>query len=137
MRPDHRPFHLLRPEKLSLKALAHRYVDPESQKRVGVLDQQLYADLFGCLWQVEIFLKWINQHLRIKTFYGTTENAVKTQIRIAIAGYVLVAIVKKTLNLDQSLYTLFQILSVTLFEKTPISRALPGTHNNRTEMLHS
>ena len=73
---------------------------------------------------MELFFKWIKQHLRIKAFYGTTENAVKTQIWIAISVYVLVAIVKKTLNLDQSLYTILHILSVTLFEKTPIFQAL-------------
>jgi len=78
-------------------------------------------------WQVELFFKWIKQHLRIKAFYGTTENAVKTQIWIAISVYVLVAIVKKTMKLDQSLYTILQILSVTLFEKTPIYRALAKT----------
>jgi len=69
---------------------------------------------------VELFFKWIKQHLRIKAFYGTTEKAVKTQIWIAISVYVLVAIVKKTLNLDRSLYTILQILSLTLFEKEPI-----------------
>ena len=72
---------------------------------------------------MELFFKWIKQHLRIKAFYGTTENAVKTQVWIAISVYVLVAIVKKLLKLDQSLYTILQILSVTLFEKTPILQA--------------
>jgi len=80
--------------------------------------------LYKCRWQVELFFKWIKQHLRIKAFYGTSENAVKTQIWIAITVYVLVAIVKKRLNLDMSLYTILQILSVTLFEKTPILQAL-------------
>jgi len=69
---------------------------------------------------VELFFKWIKQHLRIKAFYGTTENAVKTQVWIAVSVYVLVALVKKLLKLDQSLYTILQILSVTLFERTPI-----------------
>ena len=73
--------------------------------------------------------KWIKQHLRIKQFYGTSENAVKTQIWIAVSVYVLVAIVKKRLDLDASLYTLLQILSVTLFEKMPIHQALAGDEN--------
>ncbi len=85
------------------------------------------AQLYRCRWQVELFFKWIKQHLRIKSFYGTSENALKTQIWIAISVYVLVAIVKKRLNVDRSLYTILQILSVTLFEKTPISQALAET----------
>ncbi|MEO6975818.1 MAG: transposase, partial [Gallionella sp.] len=76
--------------------------------------------------QVELFFKWVKQHLRIKRFYGTSENAVKSQIWIAVSVYVLVAIIKKRLNLDASLYTLLQILSVTLFEKMPIQQALQG-----------
>jgi hypothetical protein len=82
------------------------------------------AQLYRCRWQVELFFKWIKQHLRIKAFYGTTENAVKTQVWTAISVYVLVAIVKKELNLDASLYEILQILSVTLFEKTPLFQAL-------------
>ncbi len=82
------------------------------------------AQLYRCRWQVELFFKWIKQHLRIKRFYGTTENAVKTQIWIAISVYVLVAIVKKRLNTDASLYTILQILSLTLFEKTPLDQLL-------------
>jgi transposase len=78
------------------------------------------AKLYKCRWQVELFFKWIKQHLRIKAFYGTSENAVKTQVWIAISVYVLIAIIKKQLNLDRSLYTILQILSITLFEKTPI-----------------
>jgi hypothetical protein len=107
-----------------------RYVDPETQKPLVFLTNNFtlpavtIAALYRCRWQVELFFKWIKQHLRIKAFYGTTENAVKTQIWIAITIYVLVAIVKKTLKLDQSLYTILQILSVTLFEKTPILQAL-------------
>lgn len=76
--------------------------------------------LYKCRWQVELFFKWIKQHLRIKNFYGTSENAVKTQIWIAVSVYVLVAIMKKRMKLDQSLYTILQILSVTVFEKMPI-----------------
>jgi len=82
------------------------------------------AKLYRCRWQVELFFKWIKQHLRIKRFYGTTENAVKTQIWIAITVYVLVAIVKKRLNSEASLYTILQILSLTLFEKTPLDQLL-------------
>jgi hypothetical protein len=85
------------------------------------------AQLFKCRWQIELFFKWIKQHLRIKAFYGTSENAVKTQIWIAISVYVLVAIIKKRFKLQASLYTILQILSVTLFEKTPISQVLTGT----------
>ena len=82
------------------------------------------CQLYKSRWQVELFFKWIKQHLRIKRFYGTSENAVKTQLWIAISVYVLVAIVKKRLALDASLYTLLQILSVALFEKLPINQAL-------------
>ena len=78
---------------------------------------------------MELFFKWIKQHLRIKQFYGTSENAVKTQIWIAVSVYVLVAIVKKRLDLDASLYTLLQILSVTFFEKMPTHQALAGDEN--------
>src|SRR5216110_2038312 len=81
------------------------------------------ARLYKSRWKVELFFKWIKQHLRIKAFYGNSENAVKTQIWIAIAVYVLVAIVKKRLALDATLYQILQVLSVTLFEKTPILRA--------------
>jgi len=85
------------------------------------------AQLYRCRWQVELFFKWIKQHLRIKAFYGTTENAVKTQIWIAITVYVLVTIVKKRLYLDASLYTILQILSLTLFEKTRINQLLTNS----------
>jgi len=82
------------------------------------------AQLYKSRWQVELFFKWIKQHLRIKAFYGTSENAVKTQIWIALSVYVLVAIVRKRLALDVSLYKLLQVLSLTLFEKMPISAAV-------------
>jgi hypothetical protein len=110
-----------------------RYVDPETQKKLlfltnnFTLPPETVAALYRCRWQVELFFKWIKQHLRIKAFYGTSENAVKTQIWIAITVYVLVAIVKKKLKLEQSLYTILQILSVAVFEKTPIDRALART----------
>jgi len=84
------------------------------------------ADLYRCRWQVELFFRWIKQHLRIKAFYGTSENAVKTQIWIAISVYVLVAIIKKRLNLDRSLYSILQILSLSLLEKNQISQVLSG-----------
>jgi transposase len=82
------------------------------------------AKLYRCRWRVELFFKWIKQHLRIKAFYGTTENAVKTQIWIAVSVYVLVAIIKKRLKLDMSLYTILQILSVTVFNKLPLYQIL-------------
>ena len=82
------------------------------------------AQLYRSRWQIELFFKWIKQHLRIKAFYGTSSNAVHTQIWTAIAVYLLVAILKKRLRLDASLYTILQILSLTLFEKTPILQAL-------------
>ena len=85
------------------------------------------AELYRCRWQVELFFKWIKQHLRIKAFYGTSENAVKTQIWIAVSIYVLVAIARKRLALEASLYQILQVLSVTLFEKVPISRALQAS----------
>ncbi|MFH1614538.1 MAG: transposase, partial [Planctomycetota bacterium] len=85
------------------------------------------AQLYKCRWQVELFFKWIKQHLRIKAFFGTTENAVKTHIWIAISVYVLVAIIKKQLNLELNLYTILQILSVTFFEKVSILQVLTET----------
>jgi hypothetical protein len=89
-----------------------------------VLPALTVAQLYKCRWQVELFFKWIKQHLRIKAFYGTSDNAVKTQIWVAISVYVLVAILKKQLRIDRSLYEILQILSVTLFEKIPIFQAL-------------
>ena len=103
-----------------------RYYDPESRKNLIFLTNNFLlpalsiAMLYKARWRVELFFKWIKQHLRIQTFYGTSKNAVKTQIWIAVSVYVLVAILKKRLALDQSLYTILQILSVTVFEKTPI-----------------
>jgi hypothetical protein len=109
------------------------YLDADSNRRLVLLTNNFtlsardIADLYRCRWKVELFFKWIKQHLRIKAFYGTTDNAVKTQVWIAISVYVLVAIVKKQLSLDQSLYSILQVLSVTLFEKTPIPRAFSAT----------
>jgi len=91
------------------------------------------AQLYRCRWQVELFFKWIKQHLRIKAFFGTSENAVKTQIWIAVAVYVLVAIIKKRLNVQASLYTILQILSLTLFDKQPLNQLLTLTEQ-ATEM---
>lgn len=93
------------------------------------------AHLYRCRWQVELFFKWIKQHFRIKTFFGTSENAVKTQVWIAIAVYVLVAIVKKRLNLQTSLYTILQTLSLTLFEKTPLDQLLTNIEMESTPSL--
>lgn len=94
------------------------------------------CQLYKCRWQVELFFKWIKQHLRIKSFYGTSENAVKTQIWIAIAVYVLVAILKKRLDLPHSLYTILQFLSVHLFEKTPIYQALSDYNSHDNEVTN-
>ena len=107
-----------------------RFKDPESGKTLVFLTNNtslpplIIAALYKNRWQVELFFKWIKQHLRIKRFLGTSENAVKTQIWCAVSTYVLIAIVKKELHLDASLYTLLQILSVSVFEKTQISCAL-------------
>ncbi len=109
-----------------------RFKDPETGKTLVFLTNNFtlpaatICALYKARWQVELFFKWIKQHLRIKKFYGTSENAVKSQIWIAVSVYVLVAIVKKRLNLDASLYTLLQIFSLTLFEKMPIQQAFPG-----------
>jgi hypothetical protein len=118
-----------------------RYADPESGKTLVFLTNQLtlpakiIAETYKARWQVELFFKWIKQHLRIKRFYGTSENAVKSQIWIAVSIYVLVAIVRKRLNLETPLYTLLQIFSVTLFEKMPIKQALAFSDNNSVEPL--
>jgi hypothetical protein len=109
------------------------FVDTDKDNRLNLLTNQMtlpaltIAELYRCRWQVELFFKWIKQHLRIKAFYGTSENAVKTQIWVAISVYVLVAIIKKRMKLDLSLYTILQIFSITLFEKMPILQALTET----------
>jgi IS4 transposase len=106
------------------------YVDPATRKRFRFLTNNFalpaitIASIYKSRWQVELFFKWIKQHLRIKAFYGTSENAVKTQIWIAVSIYVLVAIVRKRLKVDASLYQILQIFSVTLFEKVPILQVL-------------
>jgi len=114
------------------------YYDAETDKRLKFLTHNFFlpaltiAQIYKCRWQVELFFKWIKQHLRIKAFFGVSENAVKTQIWIAVSIYVLVAIVRKRLGLEVSLYQILQILSVTLFEKTPILQALqpPDSEEN-------
>lgn len=112
-----------------------RFKDPESGKTLvfltnnTALPASTIAALYKSRWQVELFFKWIKQHLRIKRFIGNSENAVKTQIWCAIATYVLIAIVKKELQIDASLYTLLQILSVSIFEKTQLQQAFAGTGN--------
>jgi len=109
------------------------YFDAETNRRLGFLTNNFalpaltIAQIYKCRWQVELFFKWIKQHLRIKAFFGTSENAVKTQIWIAVSVYVLVAIVRKRLGLEASLYQILQILSLTLFEKTPILEALQAS----------
>jgi len=106
------------------------YRDPATGKRLVFLTNNFtvpaltIAQLYRSRWQIELFFKWIKQHLRIKAFYGTSPNAVRTQIWTAIAVYLLVAILKKRRQLEPSLYTILQILSLTLFEKTPILQAL-------------
>ncbi len=111
------------------------YLDVETRKRFKFLTNNFalpaltIAQIYRSRWQVELFFKWIKQHLRIKAFYGTSENAVKTQIWIAVSVYVLVAIVRKRLGLDLSLYQILQVLSLTLFEKTPILRALQPSNS--------
>lgn len=94
------------------------------------IDAITVAQLYKCRWKIELFFRWIKQHLRIKAFFGTSQNAVKTQVWIAISVYVLVAIIKKQLNLNPSLYTILQILSATIFDKTPILQALTETEIN-------
>ena len=119
------------------------YFDAERSQRLKFLTNNFtlpartIADLYRQRWQVELFFKWIKQHLRIKAFYGTSENAVKTQIWIAVSIYVLVAIVRKRLELEASLYQILQILSVTLFEKTPILRALQNSNSPSDLLDHS
>jgi len=111
-----------------------RYYDVDTQKRFVfltnnfVLPALTITQLYKCRWQIELFFKWIKQHLRIKQFYGTSENAVKTQVWIAVSVYVLVAIIKKRLKIELSLYTILQILSVTVFEKMPVFQVLTNSY---------
>lgn len=119
-----------------------RFLDKNNRRLVFLtnnfsLPAMTIAELYRCRWQIELFFKWIKQHLRIKAFFGTSENAVKTQIWIAISVYVLVAIVKKSLKIDSSLYSILQILSVTLFEKTSITQALTDLNGPDSESVLS
>lgn len=116
-----------------------RFNDPGTGKRLVFLTNQMtlpaltICALYKSRWQIELFFKWVKQHLRIKRFYGTSQNAVKTQIWIAVTIYVLVAIIKKRLNLEASLHTLLQILSVSIFEKMPLGEALSNNDNPLSE----
>lgn len=120
-----------------------RYRDPTTAKTLIFLTNNFdlpattVCALYKSRWQVELFFKWIKQHLRIRRFYGTSENAVKTQIWIAVSVYVLIAIVKKRLNLSASLYTMLQIFSVSLFEKIPIESALAPENHKSDETMPS
>jgi IS4 transposase len=113
-----------------------RFVDPERGHRLIFLTNNFelpaltIAQLYKSRWKVELFFKWIKQHLRIKAFYGHSENAVKTQIWIAVASYVLIAILKKRLLLEASLHEILQVLSLSLFEKTPILQACGESHSH-------
>jgi len=120
-----------------------KYFDDQHKKNLVFLTNHFtlpaltVAELYRCRWQIELFFKWIKQHLRIKAFYGTSENAVKTQIWIAISVYVLVAIIKKRLRIESSLYTILQIFSLTLFEKKPILHVLTDTdYKNKITSSH-
>ena len=127
-----------------------KFNDPQTGKRLVfltnnfALDALTIAKLYKYRWQVELFFKWIKQHLRIKAFFGTSENAVKSQIWIAVSVYVLVAIVKKRLALPATLYEILQILSLTLFEKTPVdslfdddaSQKIPAADANQLNLFN-
>ena len=119
------------------------YLDVKTRKRFKFLTNNFtlpaltIAQIYKSRWQIELFFRWIKQHLRIKAFYGTSENAVKTQIWIAVSVYVLVAIVRKRLGLEASLYQILQILSVTLFEKTPILQALQADDSQSDSLDHA
>jgi len=124
-----------------------KYYDVETDKLFVfitnnfTLPSLVIAQLYKYRWQVELFFKWIKQHLRIKTFFGTSENAVKTQVWIAVSVYVLIAIIKKQSKIEKSLYTILQILSITVFEKLDILQVLtnidcnPQTDNNNNQLL--
>jgi len=120
-----------------------RYFDADHQRFLVFLTNNfelpalIIANLYKARWQVELFFKWIKQHLRIKAFYGTSQNAVRSQIWIAISVYVLVAIIKKELRLSASLYQILQVLSVTIFERTPILQALQIQDNEEKSLLFS
>jgi hypothetical protein len=118
-----------------------KYIDAKTCKQFVFLTNNFslpaltITELYRYRWQVELFFKWIKQHLRIKSFFGTSENAVKTQVWIAVSVYVLVAIIKKRLKLKASLYSILQILSLTVFETTPINQLLTGCDNNMLDLI--
>src|SRR5271154_1910298 len=118
-----------------------RFKDPETNKTLIFLTNNFalpaltITELYRCRWQIELFFKWIKQHLRIKAFFGTSENAVKSQIWIAVSVYVLVAIVKKRLKLSASLYEILQILSLTMFERMPVDQLLAQAVTNDIEHI--
>ena len=121
-----------------------KYFDEEKARSFSFISNNfivpalVITELYRCRWQVELFFKWIKTNLRIKAFYGTSENAVKTQIWIAVSVYVLVAIVKKQMKLDDlQLYTILQILSVTLFEKEPLFQVLAASTNSNMDQARS
>jgi len=128
------------PEKLRIV----KFYDDKNHQHLRLLTNQFTlpaltsANLYRCRWQVELFFKWIKEHLRIKAFYGTSENAVKTQIWIAVAVYTLIAIIKKRMRIEWSLYTMLQILSLTLFEKMPMERAFTeSNYRNQIAAPHN
>src|ERR1035437_1853332 len=116
-----------------------RFKDPETAKNLVFLTNNFtlpaltITELYRCRWQVELFFKWIKQHLRIKVFFGTSENAVKTQVWIAVYTYLLVAIVKKRLQIPASLYEMLQILSLTMFERTPLDQLLNNINTDEDQ----
>lgn len=120
-----------------------KYYDTSTDKTFAFLTNNFslpaltIADLYRCRWQVELFFKWIKQHLRIKAFFATSENAVKSQIWIAVAVYVLVAIIRKRLKIDVSLYTILQVLSLTVFERIPLNQIVTDTDCNSVQIQNS
>ena len=124
------------PEKIRLV----KFFDQETDKYLAFLTNNfeisalVVAQLYKCRWKVELFFRWIKQHLRIKSFFGTSENAVRAQVWVAISVYVLVAIIKKRLGLTPSLYTILQIFSVNIFEKTPVLQLLTENKNMETQL---
>jgi hypothetical protein len=133
-------FYALRSHPAALRRIAYR--DPLTGKKLVFLTNNftvpalVMAQLYRCRWQIELFFKWIKQHLRIKSFYGTSDNAVRTQVWIAIAVYVLVALLKKRLKLSLSLHAMLQILSLTLFEKTPLLQVFSDPNMFRNNLDH-
>jgi len=129
LRPDRDPHRILSEAALS-RSVAQNKIPRSRRASPGVFNQRLFtacpdaiAELYKARWQIELFFKWIKQPLRIKAFFGTSANALKTQIWIAVCVYLLIAITKKRLKIEQSLYTILQILSMSVFEKMPLLQA--------------